>query len=316
MRKRRSSAFTLVELLVVIAIIGTLVGLLLPAVQSARESARQTQCKNNLRQIGLAAINFESRIGFFPPGYLGPTSLPSNAPLNDLQWTSAISQLLPCLETKMVYDDLDLDVAQFNGISLYDETKAGTAFWQRPNGWNYAQAKIPALLCPSDMQRKADTIAFISFDYVGSSCDMTAHIFPNAGGIVLGQTNYLGSAGMIGVVGCPNCDFMRGVFVNRLDTRTADIRDGCSYTMLFGEVVGGSNAGGNAAIGYSWVGCGSMASAWGIGNSDWAQFGANHDSLAMFCSADGSVRPIAYKIDTQVFMNYSAIADGATVNLN
>src|SRR5262245_8682385 len=68
MSRQRSSGFTLVELLVVIAIIGVLVALLLPAVQSAREASRRTACQNNIRQLGLAAINFADTNGKFPVG--------------------------------------------------------------------------------------------------------------------------------------------------------------------------------------------------------------------------------------------------------
>src|SRR4051812_20626313 len=67
---RLRAAFTLVEMLVVIAVIGLLVALLLPAVQSARESARRAQCSNNLRQIGIAMLNFHDSKQHFPAAYV------------------------------------------------------------------------------------------------------------------------------------------------------------------------------------------------------------------------------------------------------
>src|SRR5215510_14620158 len=96
MFKIKRRAFTLVELLVVIAIIGLLVALLLPAIQAAREAARRSQCKNNLKQIGLALHNYESARGAFPPGYVSRATT-TNSPGLGTGWGWA-AHILPHLE--------------------------------------------------------------------------------------------------------------------------------------------------------------------------------------------------------------------------
>ena len=85
--------FTLVELLVVIAIIGILIGMLLPAVQQVREAARRTQCANNIRQISLAALNFESANTRFPSGWQSNDNTIEGGP--GWAWST---ELLPFLE--------------------------------------------------------------------------------------------------------------------------------------------------------------------------------------------------------------------------
>ena len=126
---RRTRGFTLIELLVVIAIIAVLIALLLPAVQQAREAARRTQCKNNLKQIGLAIHNYESSLQVFPPGRLGFPMV-----------FSVQAHILPYLESAGLYNLLDFNTAP----------NFGTPSTPMKQNEIAARTKIAAYLCPSD----------------------------------------------------------------------------------------------------------------------------------------------------------------------
>ena len=127
-RRRSLDAFTLVELLVVIAIIGVLIALLLPAIQAAREAARRTQCSNNLRQLGLAVLNYESSNGNLPAG--GVTEGPCCGTKSGINWAISI---LPFMEHQTLYD-------------RYDRTK----FNEDPENAAVREAQVEGHTCPSD----------------------------------------------------------------------------------------------------------------------------------------------------------------------
>ena len=131
-RSRRARGFTLIELLVVIAIIAVLIALLLPAVQQAREAARRTQCKNNLKQLGLGLANYESSHGAFPMGRVGYPKV-----------FSAHAQLLPYLDGANLYNLIDFNTAPNFGVPSSPMTQNEIA----------ARKTIPGYLCPSDFGR-------------------------------------------------------------------------------------------------------------------------------------------------------------------
>ncbi len=148
---RRRSAFTLIELLVVIAIIAVLIALLLPAVQMAREAARRTQCRNNLKQIGLAVHNYESTYRVFPGANTRHVAnLAQNRPVhpgcNGL-W-SAQSQILQFMENAQVFNAINFSISNRNLVSSGGALGTQCRTTYTPN--NTAKAtNIELFLCPS-----------------------------------------------------------------------------------------------------------------------------------------------------------------------
>jgi prepilin-type N-terminal cleavage/methylation domain-containing protein/prepilin-type processing-associated H-X9-DG protein len=133
MRIRSRGGFTLVELLIVIAIIAVLIGLLLPAVQRVREAANRIKCQNNLKQLALALVHYESVFGLFPEGYRFQTPT-----------RSFIPPLLPFIEQNNIRFDLSRD-------------------WDDPVNQSAVQNQIPILYCPSSANgpnRVDDTYGF------------------------------------------------------------------------------------------------------------------------------------------------------------
>jgi prepilin-type N-terminal cleavage/methylation domain-containing protein len=325
MKRSPRVAFTLVELLVVITIIAILIALLLPAVQAAREAARRGQCANNLKQVGLAAHNFESMKGRFPPGFMGPVPQPTTDPVSlfgGVQCTGLLAFLTSCMDLNTIYEPSDKAAATC-GNSLYDVDVAAGPTWAataRQPAWNMAQAKIGSLICPSDrpspyQKSTACTIFFCWATGPGPDTPPTRGAYTQDGADALGRTNYLGCGGYAGHVGDPSYyDRFQGVFWNRSKMGFRDITDGASNTLLFGEVTGTPD------MSYTWFGMGYMITYWGIQedpdpNQQWQQFHSYHPGVVQFCLADGSVTPLAMTMDVQVYFRLSAAADGLTVQL-
>jgi len=224
-RGDRRPAFTLIELLLVIAIIAVLIGLLLPAVQKVREAASNMSCKNNLRQIALAASNYEVSKEAFPPGL--NVSANSTNPNPYFNWpapfggpyTGCLAYLLPYVEQDNVYKQLntfDPGLFQANsrspawayGYGPFDfQDPAVSNSDQNGTGRGYPKAantKISSYRCPSDPGIMAPTVLdglgfnarppqigfFYCTDYVKN--------IPNYGG-ELGRSNYLGVMGAAGM---------------------------------------------------------------------------------------------------------------------
>lgn len=209
--------FTLIELLVVIAIIAILIALLLPAVQQAREAARRTQCRNNLKQIGLAVHNYHDTYNRFPIGFLDVVGGNSERTTSGWAWSAYI---LPYLEQANVFTKLDFSTTPFALTS-----PGGAAV---PNQ-SLMSTIVPGYSCPSDP--KPDTVKNNSgAAATGGGCNAIATM------------SYMGIFGPFDGAPCKNTTPLvtldprnTGILQVNHSNRMRDVTDGTSNVFLAGE---------------------------------------------------------------------------------
>jgi len=308
-----------VELLVVIAIIAILIGLLLPAVQKVREAAALAKCKNNLKQIGLAAHNYHATYGFLPPGVLGADVdrvLTRGSPCMNNQWLGTLAFLLPYVEQDNIYKKMDADWSLDTPYDSQLPASRHDAWWFNDpavpgSNFDLAKTRIPIFLCPSDNAGDVTPLYNVYCSFYCTNYNFWGVRFDTEGAaqgpsIVFGRTNYLSVAGCTGQL-IPNDPFYtqyNGMFYNHSNKRLEQIQDGTSSTVAFGEGLGafslnpttGKNTGVRERL-WSWMGCSGVLY-WGVQpqeTSNWYTFSSRHPAGSQFCYGDGHVNVVYNK---------------------
>ena len=327
-RSNRRDGFTLIELLVVIAIIAILIGLLLPAVQKVREAAARSTCQNNLKQLGLAANNYQSTLQSLPPGMDG-------------QGVGCLVYLLPYLEQDNLYKVFSFRPASYKMWYLDPLNRpptTGNDNVPRPPALYGSEDTFKSLLCPAAPSPNEYVTVCMVVDYNVAGQDYPSgaprgHVFSAAPGRnVVGRSNYTGMGGYYAPSQFPQ---YKGMFTYKSTTSLARIPDGTSNTIMFGEIAGGTiNWGGSGGIpsgvsGFSrvagfnysgfdapWAGPASAPQndANHPNGSKWWAFSSQHTNQVLFCFGDGSVHPLNTSIDFSIWVYLTGMQDGIVVD--
>ncbi|HVX64831.1 MAG TPA: DUF1559 domain-containing protein [Pirellulales bacterium] len=322
--------FTLVELLVVIAIIGILIALLLPAVQAAREAARRSQCTNQLKQLGLAVVNYESTHRVLPPAGLNYGFTPHyDGAITSTLNLNGFMLLLPFMEQQAVYNQYN-----FNG-SAGAYAPSGPALAGDPglNGNDKIVAmQLPIFYCPSDDGPRSTSSIGSNYGISSNSTlhgALTCYEFcsnTNQEWSYGNSWNYFASSKVT-----------RAPFGQNSACKWSDITDGTSNVTGFVETTLRTGDGGSNAWGYrGWVMVGvrlygtgpngvnqwQAPASWSswytappmVGKViQWGNAGSLHPAGCQVCMLDGSVRFISETTDLLTQQRLGYIADGAVL---
>jgi len=320
-RKRRLG-FTLIELLVVIAIIAVLIALLLPAVQQAREAARRSQCKNNLKQYGLALHNYHDTFNMLPPAG-------NNWGAPQVGWQPKI---FPFIDQAPLYNMINFNLSYAGDSPM-------------PGGTLVRQAKLPYVKCPSDpspITASDNNGQETQASYCGSlgsqrtpsaSGSCNTWMTPNVNYDALGYCDHGNTGCVNGVPG--SVDGLSGVFSRLGSTvKFSSISDGLSNTIFVGEILAMCNDHTGGLWNYNQGGNAHASTAVPINNmttcpnssritnpactnpNNWNYswgFRSQHTGGAHFLLGDGTVRFIGENISYQTYQRLGGRADGQVV---
>jgi len=302
-KQRSPKAFTLIELLVVIAIIAVLIALLLPAVQQAREAARRSQCKNNLKQIGLALHNYHDAHQILPPAAINPGSSQSFYGPGEVRNHTGYQMILPFLDLANIYNLIDFRLA----------TGASDAGGLGGGGYQHAATDrdLPVFNCPTDVPWANPQTC--------DNCNCCPHYnMEKNHRVSYGFVSHTSLQGQ-GTYGAET-SASKGPFGNNGAARFRDISDGLSNTMLMAEMPyrkgGGPTRGPywshfshvfvaltSNGINQSYDGTDPMVfKPWGIGSL--------HEGGVHVLLGDGSVRFLNENMSQPIFTGLATIGKG------